>query len=589
MFLSPLFSKCETNLIYVRFSAARTEKSLSTSNDQLSHQLAIVISQQADINNALQVPTQKSVTGTSNNNGPRNAVMKPLITDHTVSLETNVEAFSPAVILNSDDTSLPSPNSEKSIKCLPWCSCKCHVRRSLRSPWIFETVLGRIEVQYTGRRPACSERKCQRTSTAPLKMTYSLPQYLLNRYIFIMMHHAPLGGPNFSLRAPRITPWSYTYWNYANKGDLPAIQNMFAKGKASPFDLNPVSTDVLGYTAHNNVLGYTAHLEDYRVSQFLIAQGADPSHPNSSEISASEGLLDSAFAGRFGDEGISIVCSMVNDYDFLETRGLSTLHKSVLGINKIDLRALLESSTASIDDGDSRKRTALAWAVIRDDIDAVKILLEFKANPNFVDGSGRSPLFFVKSAAVCRALLQAGSDINVRSAHSGRSALHQLCRTNGTVEPINLLTSAGIDVNVQDADHETPLLVAVFWHLTAAAERLIDLGANVNAVNISCRDNSLHFAVGCSHHHIIPLLLAHNVDFKAINVDGRNIVHMAAISADTATMNTLTESGLHGVDLALRDVEGKTPADYIAEREIFAESEIGLHEAFDALVRSMST
>ncbi|KAL8741424.1 MAG: hypothetical protein Q9190_005970 [Brigantiaea leucoxantha] len=447
--------------LVVAFSAARTEKSLSTSNDQLSHQLAIVISQQADINNALQVPTQKSVTGTSNNNGPRNAVMKPLITDHTVSLETNVEAFSPA--------------------------------------------------------------------------------------------------------------------------------NMFAKGKASPFDLNPVSTDVLGYTAHNNVLGYTAHLEDYRVSQFLIAQGADPSHPNSSEISASEGLLDSAFAGRFGDEGISIVCSMVNDYDFLETRGLSTLHKSVLGINKIDLRALLESSTASIDDGDSRKRTALAWVVIRDDIDAVKILLEFKANPNFVDGSGRSPLFFVKSAAVCRALLQAGSDINVRSAHSGRSALHQLCRTNGTVEPINLLTSAGIDVNVQDADHETPLLVAVFWHLTAAAERLIDLGANVNAVNISCRDNSLHFAVGCSHHHIIPLLLAHNVDFKAINVDGRNIVHMAAISADTATMNTLTESGLHGVDLALRDVEGKTPADYIAEREIFAESEIGLHEAFDALVRSMST
>ena len=440
-------------------------------------------------------------------------------------------------------------------------------------------VIGRIAVQYTGHRPECNERKCQRTSTAPLALTYFLPQYLLHRYLTLTMHYTPLDGPTLALRAPRVTPWSHLYWNYSNKGDLAAIQKMFARHKASPFDLN---------LRGSNALMYAANHKDYRISHFLIKQGADPNVPNATGRVPSELLFDSFFAGRFGDEGISIVRSMFKDIDYMATRGFSNIHKIVLGIIRNDLRAELEISTAGINIGDARGRTPLAWAVIRDDSRGVEILLAFGADPNIVDDSGDSPLTFVKSSEICKVLLEAQINIHLRSTDYQRTALHRLCLGHGTVKIVDLLVNAGIAVDVLDADHETPLLNAVFGNLTATAERLIELGANVNAANISSRDNSIHFAVSHGHYQIIARLLANDVDYAATNIRGRNIGHMAAMLADTDTINTLAESKLIGLDLSLKDLDGKTPADHLAEREIFAESEIGIHEAFEAFVKSVS-
>jgi hypothetical protein len=63
---------------------------------------------------------------------------------------------------------------------------------------------------------------------------------------------------------------------------------------------------------------------------------------------------------------------------------------------------------------------------------------------------------------------------------------------------------------------------------------------------------------------------------------------MAAIFADTETINTLTDCKLTGLDLSSKDVDGKTPFDYLAEREVFGDSEIGIHEAFEAFARSVA-
>lgn len=357
------------------------------------------------------------------------------------------------------------------------------------------------------------------------------------------------------------------------------MRQMFILHKASPFDLNP-----RGY----NALRYAANLKDHRISRFLIEQGADPNIPSATGRVASELLFDSAFAGRFGEEGVSIVRSMFKGVDYLEIRALSKLHKIVLGIIRNDLESELEISTASIDVGDATNRTPLTWAVIRDDLEAVETLLAFDADPKAVDDSGNSPLGYVKSSGVCTALLEAGVNVHARNKDYHRTALHRICQGHGTVEVVNLLVEAGIDVNVQDADHETPLLNAVFWHLTAAAEELIQLGADVNAVNISSCDGTTHYAVSSGHCQIITLLLARGVNYKATNIRGRNIAHMAAISADTNTVNALAESNLFGLDLSLKDVDGKTPADYLAEREVFAESELGIYEAFEAFTKSVS-
>ena len=464
-------------------------------------------------------------------------------------------------------------------QCVPWCSCRCHVRQNWKTPWALETLIGRIQVSYSGKMPDCNEMKCQRTSTAaPFTVTHQLPRYLMNRYFSLSMHYTPRDGPTFALRAPKITPWSHMFWNYANSGDLQAIQKMFAQGKASPFDLNPHGS---------NVLWLSVAQKDCRLTKFVIEQGADPNLSDGIGRAASSRLWDYSFSGRYGDEGISIVTNMLKDTDYTETRGFSTLHKIVLGVNARDIHDLLEDSTASVNVGDAQGRTPLHWATIRDDLNCVKALVAAGADPNLIDRSGTSSLGYVISSAVCSVLLEAGARTDIRNNDYDQTALHIHCCSYGKVEVVDLLLQAGITVDVRTADDETPLINAIFWHFTTAAKRLIELGADVNAKNISSRDNTLHFAVNYDHWEIIPLLLAKRVDYKAFNVRRRNIAHMAAISGSTATIETLVRSNLAGLDFELEDVDGKTAADHMREREIFAEKEEGVFEAFEAFRRSV--
>ncbi len=394
------------------------------------------------------------------------------------------------------------------------------------------------------------------------------------------MHYTPLDGLRFNLRTPRVAPWSHQMWNYAKGGDLQAIQKMFAQGKASPFDVNP---------KHRNVLRYTAHRGNYQISKFLIQQGADVNMPTHSGGVVSDRLWDAAFAGHYGDEGISIMASILNNTDYTESRAFSTLHKIVLGIVDRDLGSELEVSTATVNIGDIRGKTPLFYATLRDDLEAVELLLLAGADPNIADNTDTAPLNYVKGPSVCRALLDAGADPHACTGDTKRTALHHHCQTHDSVEVIDLLVSSGVDVDVREADHETPLLNAVFWHFTAAAERLIELGADVNATKISSCNNSLHIAVTYNHFEIIPLLLAKGVDYMAVNIRGGNIAHMAAISADRKTVETLIQSDLVGLDFSLRDISGKTAAEHLGKREIFGENEIGVQEAFENLARIYST
>ena len=275
-------------------------------------------------------------------------------------------------------------------------------------------------------------------------------------------------------------------WRYANCDDLLAVQRLFSEGKASPFDVNSRGSTALTYvTGHTNP----------QLCRFLIQQGTDPDLVSEIGTTGAELLWEAAFAGTYGPESTSIVGSILADSDYVETRRFSILHKIILGLINKDLKSELEISTASINNGDSRGRTPLCWATIRDDLLAVDTLLAFGADPNVADNLNQSPLHFVKNVGIGKLLLDAGADVNARTADHDRSALHQLCHGTGNIELVDLLIDAGIDVNVQDSDNETPLLNAIFWGLTSTAQRLIELGADVNACNHSSRNSAIHFAV----------------------------------------------------------------------------------------------
>ena len=152
---------------------------------------------------------------------------------------------------------------------------------------------------------------------------------------------------------------------------------------------------------------------------------------------------------------------------------------------------------------------------------------------------------------------------------------------------MNLLVDAGISIEERDTYEETPLLSAIRWGQTAAALRLVESGANVNVVNVS-RFSSTHLAViyGCCQ--VIPLLLAKGANYKATTTEGRDLAHLAAQNAYPETIKALAESNLEGLGVLQNDNEGKTPADYHAEREMFGDNEAGIQEAFEEFIKSVT-
>lgn len=459
-------------------------------------------------------------------------------------------------------------------KCIEWCSCICHRKSSFKSPWILKSIFGSIFIDYSIPSLVCNEHSCRRGSVSSFRMTFHLPGYLIDRYIAMVWKYAPLDGPAFSMRMPRVMPWTHLLWNYANNGDIVAIQRLFSEGKASPYDMN---------LRGGNALIYAATRRNVKLGQLLIQQGADADIADIFGRKPIEAFFDVFLSGQMDAEDSQIVKSMFESSDYAETRCFTMIHKIVLGIVSRDLETELRSSTATINTVDALNRTPICWATLRDDSTSVSTLLAFNADPNLIDYQSKNCLFYARSTEVCKRLLCANIDLHARTRKYARVPLHSVCSSIETAEildVIDLLVNAGADVNIRDFDGETPLMNAVYKRYTSIARKLIDLGANVNIANHSSQETAVHFAVSFDHSEILPMLLDKGADYTARNIHGKSILHMAARTGGAKTVTALSKANLMGLDTSLKDDEGKTVHDYLAEREILSDSEVGLQENF---------
>ena len=388
-----------------------------------------------------------------------------------------------------------------------------------------------------------------------------------------------LDGPELILRVPRVLPWTHLLWRYPVCGDLTAIKRMYADRIASPYDVDP---------AGRNALLYASKQQSAKVAQFLLDQGADGNQLDSLGRPPSELLLKRSFAGMYGDLGPDIIRRILNGNDSLDEFGFTTLHQIVLGFTFKDLKTVLDATTDTINTTDSLGRTALFWAVICDHVNHVQLLLSYDADPNAKDTRGYTPVDFIRGPSVCKLLLAAGAKNNVNPQNYHHSSLHEQVIENGCAEVMTLFAAADFDIDIKDHDHETPLLNAIYAGHTTVVKRLIELGADVNAANVSSHDSALHFAANFDRPEILRLLLDASADYTALDRNGRNLAHCAARTASTALVKIMTGTKLVGLDLEGRDSEGKTPCDYMSERIVMTDLEVGVHEAWEELVAALS-
>ena len=468
------------------------------------------------------------------------------------------------------------------------CNCECQSESLYTSPWMLRSIIGHFEMRCSRRLSACNQSGCRKLESNAITIGFHPPPSLWRRYVVLKVQNSPYEGAQVFLRMPRIMSWSHQLWYFVKLGQIDAVTELFSKGVASPFDVTEKGGGAL-MSARNNI----------EVTRLLLREKADPYKPNTYGRTAAELLWERAYSGKFGEGGPFEVAKMLQESDYLEMMKFNNLHKIVLGQSSAKLNDELEEGNADIDDGDSKGRTPLRWAVIRDDIDLIKILLAKGADPNVKDIYGNMALDFVQSTDSCRMLLLAGATISNRNFTHGRTPLHyfdHLC-PRSMMNPhnheipgiIHLLVEAGMDVNVRDWVGETPLLRAVFEGMTEAVASLLSHGADTDFTNTETGNNALHIAVNYNQHESARLLLDHCIDYTGTSKrGGNNIAHLAAIHGDTLMIRILHTYHLCKLDFGIRNDDDKLPSDLMAERMVFYEAEIGIHEAFDAWAASVA-
>ena len=128
--------------------------------------------------------------------------------------------------------------------------------------------------------------------------------------------------------------------------------------------------------------------------------------------------------------------------------------------------------------------TALAEAVASGKLALVQLLLNFGADPNERNSTGRTPLMRLdedSSAEIVRALVNAGANPNRRD-EDGDTALMAAASLE-KVELLNALLDAGAKVNARNKEGKTALMVASEGGYVENVRALLEAGADVNRKN----------------------------------------------------------------------------------------------------------
>ena len=443
--------------------------------------------------------------------------------------------------------------------CEPWCSCACHAKTVLRLKQ--PDVVGSFSVAYSGLpwvTASCDQKSCRSRSITNVAVTVQFPAWFWKRYWSSSFSYTAIRGPEINVKMPRTVSWLSDLWRHGVDGNLRAVQDLFSQGLASPWDVQGLGGSLLHYaTDHGH----------WKLCKFLVDQGAMLENEDSFNNSPASLAWGKVLAGFLTEDEESMVANMFNDTDYLQTRQFTILHKIVLRLIPRTIQSELAFSTRDLDAVDSHGRTCVSWAAERGDADALKTLLQFDANVNLPDGQGNTPLHYVRNNTCVDILLAAGADITARNSF-GHTPLHMVCRGAGSLPLLKRLIEGGININATDHSGETALCTATFGKHAECALHLIQHGADIDmAIGTNgLGDGPIHMAVISDVPAVLKLLLASNAKYTRANLFGRTILHYAAGLVCEETIQVLTSHGLQGIDVNIRDSDGKTAKDLLNER-----------------------
>ena len=242
------------------------------------------------------------------------------------------------------------------------------------------------------------------------------------------------------------------------------------------------------------------------------------------------------------------------------------MHKANLGLGLHILEEEIDACD-NIDKTDSLGCTALCWAARRNDIAAVKLLLQANTNPDKINHVFDSPLNYavqLPDFTCCRALSEAGAKPTLAICFE-QNASHLVALSSNRQGAIRELTLAGADPNTRDRWGCTPLFNAARRNRIITTEALLDYGADINIVDNN-GDYALFQSIFSHSDEVTQLLLSRKAIYVTVGSDG-TILHVAARSGGVRTIEILLVAELKGVNTDTLNPEGKTALQIAEERD----------------------
>lgn len=170
--------------------------------------------------------------------------------------------------------------------CVPSCACLCHSWRELRSPHVFDGLMGSLLLGYTGVplvTKNCTIKACKVKATYALKFSYQFPLWLLS-YAVTVATYSRYGKPTAGLSVTRIRPHNSQVFAMAESGNATGLKHIFDRGLASPCDVSAQTGDqplhvrclFVLYAVFLTRLQIAADHGFVEVCRLLLCYGADP-------------------------------------------------------------------------------------------------------------------------------------------------------------------------------------------------------------------------------------------------------------------------------------------------------------------------
>jgi ankyrin repeat protein len=368
--------------------------------------------------------------------------------------------------------------------------------------------------------------ECERRSTwTPLMFAAGSKYTDVHILRLLIEHGADPNGiklPNSTL--PDIIPIEQTPLRLAAKVGHPGkVQFLLDSGA------NPHFHDSHGYTAlfdavHNN------NPEQFEVVQILLTAGANPNVVtiwNETPVRAAAGFGNYTVLKLLLDAGADRTLLGWTDLMFALVFGSVENVTNLLQKEPKTLEDISRAWYLSLTVGDVQKAKLLLTqgisptdldlygAVLKDQPEMVKWLLELGLNPNAADQFGRTILMEAAtwgSAQSIRVLLEAGADIHAQN-HVEATALNQ----TRDIESARVLIEAGADINYVNGEGYSLLKSAAEDGNIELVKLLLAMGATTETE--FKRETPLHRAVWSDELEIVQLLLAAGADANAVDVD----------------------------------------------------------------------